>query len=86
MVSNIEEYYRDLIEDLRSRKARILEEQPDLEEDEAIRQAIDEGLMYRDDQAYVLAHALSEGFIEWGKQFEWLDLDLMLFEDINKEA
>lgn len=84
--SNINSYYEELISSLAERALENCESwegEPD--ESEPIWQAIDDGLIYYTDQAYVIAHALQNGFIEWGKAPSWDDITEMLFEDVAEE-
>lgn len=62
--SNINMYYEELVASVAERAADDIKN--DVEEDEAIMRAIDDGLMYYTDQAYIVAHALQNGFIKWG--------------------
>ena len=55
------------------------------EEDEAIFQALDDGLIYYADQAYIIAHAVQNCLIEWGKDINWDEIWEDLYQDISEE-
>lgn len=81
--SNIDMYYEELIESLAERAYDGMKDGGD--EDECIWQAIDDGLIYYCDQAYVVANALQNGFISWGKTIEWDAIIDMLYSDVSEE-
>ena len=81
--SNIEMYYEELIESIAERAYDDMKDGGD--EDECIWQAIDDGLIYYADQAYVVANALQNGFISWGKTIEWDAIIDMLYSDVSEE-
>lgn len=81
--SNIEMYYEELIESIAKRAYDDMKDGGD--EDECVWQAIDDGLIYYCDQAYVLANALQNGFISWGKTIEWDAIIDMLYSDVSEE-
>ena len=81
--SNIEMYYEELIEIIAERAYDSMKDGGD--EDECIWQAIDDGLIYYCDQAYVVANALQNGFISWGKTIEWDAIIDMLYSDVSEE-
>lgn len=81
--SNIEMYYEELIESIAERAYDDMKNGGD--EDECIWQAIDDGLIYYCDQAYVIANALQNGFISWGKTIEWDAIIDMLYSDVSEE-
>lgn len=81
--SNIEMYYEELISSLAERAFDDMKDGGD--EDECIWQAIDDGLIYYADQAYVVANALQNGFISWGKTIEWDAIIDMLHSDVSEE-
>ena len=81
--SNIEMYYEELIESIAERAFDDMKNGGD--EDECIWQAIDDGLIYYCDQAYVVANALQNGFISWGKTIEWDTIIDMLYSDVSEE-
>ena len=81
--SNIEMYYEELIESIAERAYDDMKNGGD--EDECIWQAIDDGLIYYFDQAYIVANALQNGFIEWGKTIEWDAIIDMLYSDVSEE-
>lgn len=81
--SNIEMYYEELISSLAERAFDSMKDGGD--EDECVWNAIDDGLIYYCDQAYVVANALQNGFISWGKTIEWDAIIDMLYSDVSKE-
>lgn len=81
--SNIEMYYEELIESLAERAYDDMKDGGD--EAECIWNAIDDGLIYYCDQAYVVANALQNGFISWGKTIEWDAIIDMLYSDVSEE-
>ena len=81
--SNIEMYYEELISSLAERAFDDMKDGGD--EDECIWQAIDDGLIYYADQAYVVANALQNGFISWGKTIEWDAIIDMIYSDVSEE-
>ena len=85
--SNINSYYEELIARLAERAIENCETwEGDQDESEPLWQAIDDGLIYYTDQAYILAHALQNGFIEWGKEgIRWDEISEMLYNDIVEE-
>lgn len=81
--SNINMYYEELVQSMAERAADDIKN--DVEESEAINQAIDDGLMYYADQAYVVAHALQNGFIKWYGAPEWDAIYEDLYADVSAE-
>ena len=81
--SNIEMYYEELIESIAERAYDDMKNGGD--EDECVWQAIDDGLIYYCDQAYVMANALQNGFISWGNTIEWDAIIDMLYSDVSEE-
>ena len=81
--SNIEMYYEELIESIAERAYDDMKNGGD--EDECVWQAIDDGLIYYADQAYVVANALQNGFISWGNTIEWDTIIDMLYSDVSEE-
>lgn len=81
--SNIEMYYEELISSLAERAYDSMKDGGD--EDECIWQAIDDGLIYYTDQAYVVANALQNGFISWSKTIEWDAIIDMIYSDVSEE-
>ncbi len=83
--SNINMYYEELIESLAERAFDSVQYvDDDVDETELIWQAIDDGLIYYTDQAYIVAHALQNGFIEWGKEPLWDEITEMLYSDVSE--
>ena len=81
--SNIDMYYEELICILAERANDDIKNGSD--EDEAIYQALDDGLIYYADQAYIIAHALQNGLITWGEEVHWDVIFEDLYDDINTE-
>lgn len=81
--SNINMYYEELVASIAERAADDIKN--GVEEDEAIMRAIDDGLMYYADQAYVVAHALQNGFITWGQECAWDAISEDLYSDVSAE-
>lgn len=81
--SNIDMYYEELIASMAERALDDIKN--DVDETDAINQAIDDGLMYYTDQAYIIAHALQNGFIKWGGEVEWDAIFEDLCADISAE-
>ena len=83
--SNIEMYYEELIGSLAERAYDDMKNGGDGDEVGCIWQAIDDGLIYYCDQAYIVANALQNGFISWGKTIEWDAIIDMLYSDVSEE-
>lgn len=83
--SNINMYYEELIGSLAERAYDIMKDGGYGDEDECIWQAIDDGLIYYCDQAYVVANALQNGFIQWNRTIEWDAVIDMLYSDVKEE-
>lgn len=81
--SNINMYYEELVASIAERAADDIKN--GVEEDEAIMRAIDDGLIYYTDQAYIVAHALQNGFIKWGQECEWDAIFEDLYADVSAE-
>lgn len=81
--SNINMYYEELVASMAERALDDIKN--DVEEDEAIMRAIDDGLIYYADQAYIVAHALQNGFIKWGQECEWDAIFEDLYADVSAE-
>lgn len=79
--SNINMYYEELVASLAERA----KDSDGMERDDAIAQAIDDGLIYYADQAYIVAHALEQGLVEWGGEVAWDEIYDMLYNDVNEE-
>lgn len=82
--SNINTYYEELIASMAERALDDIEN--DVDETDAINQAIDDGLIYYTDQAYIIAHALQNGFIKWGGEVEWDAIWEDLYTDVAEEV
>lgn len=81
--SNINMYYEELIASMAERALDNIEN--DVDETDAINQAIDDGLIYYTDQAYIIAHALQNGFIKWGGEVEWDAIWEDIYADVSAE-
>lgn len=81
--SNINMYYEELVASIAERAADDIKN--GVEEDEAIMRAIDDGLIYYTDQAYIVAHALQNGFIKWGQECDWDAIFEDLYADVSAE-
>lgn len=81
--SNINTYYDELIASMAERALDDIKN--DVDETDAINQAIDDGLIYYTDQAYIIAYALQNGFIKWGGEVEWDAIWEDLYTDVAEE-
>ena len=82
---NINMYYEELVQSLAERAYDDIKDGSYGDESECIFQAMDEGLIYYTDQAYILAHMLQGGFISWGEPISWDAITENLYEDIAEE-
>ena len=82
--SNINMYYEELVESLAKRAYDSMKDGGYGDEDECIRNAIDNRLICCD-QAYVVANALQNGFISWNRTIEWDAVIDMLYSDVKEE-
>lgn len=83
--SNINSIYEGIVRDLSQRAKMIMDEgslDERRDETEIILKAIDEGLIYGSDEAYVIAHAYIEGLFSWNEQIYWEDILETLIDDI----
>lgn len=87
--SNINLYYEELTNDLAWRAYDIIKDSKNAGENiddyEAISQAISDGLIYYADQAYVIAKYHTSYCMNWGEQINWDELWEMLTQDITDE-
>jgi hypothetical protein len=83
--SNLNTYYEELIASLADRAYEDLKSGGYGDESECIYQAIDDGLIYYTDQAYILAHMLQGGFISWGDPISWDVIFENLYDDVASE-
>lgn len=81
---NLNLYYEELISNMRERMQREEKEDPSVEHCEARARAWDEGLMYYQDQACIVAYAIMQGVIKWGEPVNWDDVYNMLCEDMEE--
>lgn len=84
--NNICEYYNELVESLAERARLNHEEELEKEREECVFQAINEGMIYGDDQAYMLAYAMIEGTVEQGQPVIWADVWAMLEHDVYEAS
>lgn len=82
---NINQYYEELIASLADRAYDDLKNDHSEDEGEAILRAIDDGLIYYADQAYILAHMLQGGFFGWGDPISWDTIWCNLYDDVASE-
>ena len=83
--SNIGMYYEELVESLAERARLNHEEEPELDKRECIMRAIDEGMIYTVDQAYMLAHAVMSGYVEVSNEVDWDKVWAELEDDVYSE-
>ena len=83
--SNINTYYEELVASLAERAHDDLKNGGYGDESECIYQAIDDGLIYYADQAYILAHMLQNGVITWGQPVSWDAIIEDLYDDVASE-
>lgn len=83
--SNINMYYEELVASIAERAMDNIDDGGYGDENECIWQAMDDGLMYYTDQAYVVAHAVQGGFISWNNTIEWDAINDMLYSDVYEE-
>lgn len=84
-MENIRKEYDAIVDELKERAELIASENKELTREECISQALDDGFMWDDDKAYVLAWAVENGTITWGAPVEWWAIEDMLREDIAYE-
>ena len=84
-METIRNNYDAIVGELAKRAKLIMAENKELTRAECVRQAIDDGFYYKDDQAYALAWAYENGTINWGAEVDWFAVDNMLVEDILEE-
>lgn len=82
--SNINTYYEETIADLAERAKSNLQDGIE-DESEAINQAIDDGLIYYVDQAYIVAYYMMTYCPRWGENINWEEVYMMLYDDITEE-
>lgn len=83
--SNINSYYEDLVNSIAERAYDNIKDGGYSDDSECIWQAIDDGLMFYCDQGYILAFAVCNGYINWGKPFEWDAVYEMLYSNVVDE-
>lgn len=82
--SNINLYYEETIADLAERAKSYLEDGTE-DESEAISKAINDGLIYYADQAYIVAYYMITYCPKWGENIDWDEVYMMLYDDITEE-
>lgn len=85
MREKIERAYDDIVGELVDRARLIRSERKDLELVECVKQAIDDGLIYSDDEAVIVAWSYECGLIEWGADVDWVAIENNLIVDIIDE-
>lgn len=75
------DHYYDIVKELADRVIKY----NGIQDDERFFQAIDDGLIYKEDEAYIIANALENGTISWGYDVEWDAVNDMLYSDIMEE-
>ena len=83
MRETLYEAYSDIVAGLAERANLIKQEGKD--EDEAIQQAIDDGLIYSEDEATIVGWSLENGLIKWGHEVDWLGIMENLIDDIKSD-
>lgn len=81
---NIRDEYDGVVGELLDR-ARLIKSERKCDDEQAVKQAIDDGFYWTEDRAIVLAYALDSGVISWGAEFDWLAVDEMLRADMLAE-
>ena len=76
--------YNDIINDLAERAYDYIKDGTE-DENEAINQAIDDGLIYYEDQATVVGGYIVKYCPKWVDQLEWEDIYMMLYDDVSTE-
>lgn len=78
------ENYNSIISDLAERASDCIKDGEE-DESEAINQAIDDGLIYYEDQATILGGYIMTYCPRWGEAIDWEEVYDMLFNDISEE-
>ena len=81
--SNLDSYYEELIGGMARNANEDIKD--GVEREEAVWQAIDNGLIFYADQAYIIAQAILSGCIAWGEHVDWEQINDMIYEDVVKE-
>lgn len=85
MREKIASAYDGIVGDLVERAELIRSERKDLELVECVKQAIDDGLIYSDDEAVILAWSYENGLFRWGEDVDWVAIENNLIVDIMNE-
>lgn len=83
--SNINLYYEELVQSIAERAYDNMKDGGYSGDDECVWSAIDDGLMYYCDEAYVLAMALCRGVITWNNDVNWDEINDMFCQDVDEE-
>lgn len=91
--SNISLYYESLVADyadtanrwMRSQEGDEQEYGYDYDENNAVDRTISDQFIRYVDEAYVLAHAYTEGLVKWGEPVQWSDIMTQFKEDVYNE-
>lgn len=78
------ENYNAIIRDLAERASDCIKDGEE-DETEAINQAIDDGLIYYEDQATILGGYIMTYCPKWGDSIDWEEVYTMLYDDISAE-
>jgi hypothetical protein len=84
-MENIRKEYDAIVDDLAERARLIRSERKDLELVECVKQAIDDGLIYSDDEAVIVAWSYENGLFGWGEDIDWVAVENNLIVDIIDE-
>lgn len=85
MREKIASAYAGIVGDLVERAKLIRSERKDLELVECVKQAIDDGLIYSDDEAVIVAWNYENGLFRWGEDVDWVAIENNLIVDIIDE-
>lgn len=85
MREKIASAYDGIVGDLVERAELIRSERKDLELVECVKQAIDDGLIYSDDEAVIVAWSYENGLFGWGEDIDWVAIENNLIVDIMNE-
>lgn len=84
-MEDIRKKYDAIVDELKERAELIRSEREDLELVECVQQAIDDGLIYSDDEAVIVAWSYECGLIKWGEDVDWVAIENNLIVDIIDE-
>ena len=83
-MSTMLDNYNAIISDLAERASDYFKDGEE-DETEAINQAIDDGLIYYEDQAIILGGYICTYCPKWGDSIDWEEVYTMLYDDISEE-